>query len=43
MQERGWNATIISNMNPSFIERIPEGIHYYHIPMEKSFNLWTAI
>lgn len=35
--------TIISNMKPSFIERIPEGFHYYNIPMERSFNLWTAI
>lgn len=43
MQERGWDVTIICNMKPSFIERIPEGFHYYNIPMERSFNLWTAI
>ena len=43
MQERGWDVTIISNMKPSFIERIPKGFHYYNIPMERSFNLWTAI
>ena len=43
MQERGWDVTIICNMRPAFIERMPEGFHYYNIPMERSFNPWVAI
>lgn len=42
MQERGWDVTIICNMRPSFIDRIPKGIHYYNVPMERSFSLKTA-
>lgn len=43
MQERGWDVTIICNMRPAFIERMPEGFHYFNIPMERSFNIWVAI
>lgn len=43
MQERGWDVTIICNMRPAFIERIPKGIHYYNVKMERSFSLSTAI
>lgn len=43
MQKRGWDVTIICNMKPAFEERIPEGIHYYNVFMERSFNLLTAI
>lgn len=42
MLERGWDVTIICNMKPAFIERIPKGVKYYNVPMERSFNLLTA-
>lgn len=42
MLDRGWDVTIICNMKPAFIERIPKGVRYYNVPMERSFNLWTA-
>lgn len=43
MLERGWDVTIICNMEPAFIERIPKGVKYYNVPMERSFNLMTAV
>ena len=43
MLERGWDVTIICNMKPAFIERIPKGVKYYNVPMERSFNLMTAV
>lgn len=43
MMERGWDVTIICNMRPVFIERLPKGMHYYNVPMERSFSLTTAI
>lgn len=43
MMQKGWDVTIVCNMTPSFIERIPDGIHYYNLPMERSFNLWVAL
>lgn len=43
MLERGWDVTIICNMKPAFIERIPKGVKYYNVPMERTFNLMTAI
>ena len=43
MMDRGWDVTVICNMKPSFIERLPKGVHYYNVPMERSFNLWVAI
>ena len=43
MMVRGWDVTIICNMKPAFIKRIPKGVKYYHVPMERSFNLLTAI
>lgn len=42
MLERGWDVTIICNMKPAFIKRIPKGVKYYNVPMERSFNLLTA-
>ncbi|HIX22811.1 MAG TPA: glycosyltransferase [Candidatus Parabacteroides faecavium] len=43
MLEKGWDVTIICNMKPTFIERIPKGVKYYNVPMERSFNVLTAI
>lgn len=43
MRDRGWDVTVICNMRPSFIDSLPQEIHYYNVPMERSFNLWTAI
>lgn len=43
MQERGWDVTIICNMKPDFIERIPGGFSYYNVPMTRSYNLWVAL
>lgn len=43
MLERGWDVTIICNMKPAFIERIPKGVKYYNVPMERSFNIMTAL
>ncbi len=43
MMEKGWDVAIICNMKPAFIERIPQGFHYYNVLMERSFNLWVAI
>ena len=31
MMQKGWDVTIVCNMTPSFIERIPDGIHYYNL------------
>lgn len=43
MQKRGWDVTLICNMNQQLIDKIPEGIHYYHVPMERSFSLKAAV
>ena len=43
MRERGWDVTVICNMRQSFIDALPEDFHYYNVPMQRSFNLWTAI
>lgn len=43
MMDRGWDVAVICNMKPAFIERLPKGIRYYNVPMERSFNLWVAI
>lgn len=43
MMDRGWDVTVICNMKPAFIERLPKGIKYYNVPMERSFNIWVAI
>jgi len=43
MMEKGWDVTIICNMKPAFIERIPKGVKYYNVPMERNFNPLVAI
>lgn len=43
MQKRGWDVTLICNMNQQLIDKIPEGMHYYNVPMERSFSLTAAI
>lgn len=43
MQKRGWDVTLICNMNQQLIDKIPEGMHYYHVPMERSFSLKAAV
>lgn len=43
MQKRGWDVTLICNMDKELIDRIPEGMHYYHVAMERTFSLRAAI
>ena len=43
MQKRGWDVTLICNMNQQLIDKIPEGMHYYHVPMERSFSMKAAV
>ena len=43
MQKRGWDVTLICNMSQQLIDKIPEGMHYYHVPMERSFSLKAAV
>lgn len=43
MQQKGWDVTLMCNTNQHLIDRIPEGMHYVHVPMERSFSLGKAI
>lgn len=43
MQQKGWDVTLMCNTNQHLIDRIPEGMHYVHVPMERSFSLSKAI
>lgn len=43
MHRRGWDVTLICTMDQNLINRIPEGIRYYNVPMSKSFNIFTAV
>lgn len=43
MQRRGWDVTLICNMNQNLIDRIPKGMKYYHVPMERSFSISAAL
>lgn len=43
MQQKGWDVTLMCNTNQHLIDRIPEGMHYIHVPMERSFSLGKAI
>lgn len=43
MQLKGWDITLMCNTNQHLIDRIPEGMAYVHIPMERSFSLGKAI
>lgn len=43
MQKRGWDVTLICNMNQQLIDKIPEGMHYYNVPMERSFSMKAAV
>lgn len=43
MQTKGWDVTLMCNTNKHLIDRIQEGMHYVHVPMERSFSLGKAI
>lgn len=43
MQSKGWDVTLICNTNQHLIDRIPQGMHYVHVPMERSFNFFKAL
>ncbi len=43
MQSKGWTVTLMCNTNQYLIDRIPKGMNYVHIPMERSFSLTIAI
>lgn len=43
MQQNGWDVTLMCNTNQHLVDRIPEGMHYVHVPMERSFSLGKAI
>ena len=43
MQSKGWNITLMCNTNQHLIDRIPKGMQYVHIPMERSFSIGKAI
>lgn len=39
----GWESHVISNMNDKVISKVPEGIRYYSLPMERTYNIKIAI
>ena len=39
----GWESHIITNMNKKVESILPEGLKYYSIPMERTYNLRIAI
>lgn len=44
MQLKGWDVTLICNTKEHPMHRdVPKGMHYVHVPMERNFNLITAI
>ncbi len=44
MQSKGWDVTLMCNTKQHPMHRdVPMGMHYIHVPMERSFNLITAI
>lgn len=43
LQRRGWDVTIICNMTEKLRRKIPSGIAYYDVPMERSYSLKVAI
>lgn len=43
LQRRGWNVTIICNMTEKLRRKIPSGMAYYDVPMERSYSLRVAI
>lgn len=43
MQSKSWDVTLMCNINQHLIDRIPKGMNYVHVPMERNFNLGKAI
>lgn len=44
MQSKGWDVTLMCNTKEHPMHRdVPKGMRYVHVPMERSFNLITAI
>lgn len=43
MQSKGWEVTLMCNTNQHLVNQIPIGMHYVHVPMERSFNVVKAI
>lgn len=44
MQLKGWDVTLMCNTKEHPMHRdVPKGMRYVHVPMERSFNLITAI
>lgn len=43
MQQKGWDVTLMCNTNRHLLDRIPEGMEYVHVPMERSFSIGKAI
>lgn len=43
MQRRGWDVTLICNMDKNLIDSIPQGMKYYSVPMERTFSLSAAV
>ena len=43
MQQHGWDVTLMCNTKQHLIDRIPQGMHCVHVPMERSFSIWKAI
>jgi glycosyltransferase involved in cell wall biosynthesis len=43
MLSKGWDVTLMCNTNQHLIGRIPQGMNYVHVPMERSFSLGKAI
>lgn len=44
MQSKGWDVTLMCNTKQHPMHKnVPEGMHYVHVPMERSFNLIKAI
>ena len=43
LKKSGWDSVIITNITNSLAEKIPDDIRYYSVPMERTYNLNTAI
>lgn len=43
MQREGWDVTLMCNMDSKLREKIPEGMSYVDVPMERTFNAIKAV
>ncbi len=43
MQQAGWDVTLMCNMEQKLVDKVPAGMHYVNIPMERSFSIVKAV